>query len=237
MTTPTDIVASLCAYAVEGGLDGRYQPATIYNALISLGRIEPPGDALRLWEGYEDLLTAAAAAGVRRLRLELSWARLEPRRGQYRDEVTDRYRSLLRSAQALGLEVEIAACDGAWPAWCGMEPLLWPWSLAVVRHHIERIATDFSSADGIIVLARPGSLAQGYLDASGPPWRHKARDDAALVMAHYETLVRETTQRGWLRPVFGPERIVRPLVGGVGPLAQPLPLMEHLNDSWCPTAS
>ena len=120
MNPDLDTVASVCAYAVEGGLDGRYQPATVFNAPIALARVTGPGDALFLWRDYEVLLEAAAEHGVRQLRLELSWARLEPHRAQLDDAAFTRYRHVLEAARSLGMKTEIAACDGAWPAWLGM---------------------------------------------------------------------------------------------------------------------
>lgn len=237
MPTLADTVASLCAYAVEGGLDGRYQPATIFNAPIALGYLAAPGDALRIWDHYEDVLVAAVDAGVRNLRLELSWARLEPRRNRVDATAVARYQAVVARAQTLGLRVEVAACDGAWPSWLGMEPLLWPWSHDAVRAHLARSADFFSSADGRIFLARPETLAPGYLSADGPPWRRKADADAADVVAAYNAIVREASVQGVLRPVFDHSAPERPLIGGVGPLARPNAMLGLTSGVWRPIAS
>ncbi len=237
MRPTPDLVASLCAYAVEGGLDGRYQPATIFNPLIALGRLTPPSEALSLWDTYEEVLTAAAAVGVRNIRLEVSWARLEPHRGQINEAAFARYRSVIDAARARGLTIEIAACDGAWPSWLGMEPLLWPWTHPVATAHLARVAGECDQADGVIFLARPDQLAQGYTDSSGPPWRRRAHEDALEVTASYQRIVLEATAAGWLRPLFSSDQPERALLGGVGPLARSNALLHRVSGEWRPTAS
>ena len=62
---------TLEGYAVEGGLDGPYQPATCYRPTIALGRHAGPGDAEDLWSEYEEVLDLAATLGVDGVRLSV----------------------------------------------------------------------------------------------------------------------------------------------------------------------
>ena len=66
---------TLEGYAVEGGLDGPYQPSTCYRPTIALGRHAGPGDADDLWRDYERVLDLVADARIRRRALSVEWAR------------------------------------------------------------------------------------------------------------------------------------------------------------------
>ncbi len=223
--------ATVNAYATEGGLDGRDQPATCYNASIALGDEVAPGDALGLWERYESLVDAAAGFGIRALRFDLSWARLEASEGVPDHSAWERYRQLITYAKSQGLTVGVHACDGAWPAWLGMEPWLWPWTTSITLRHLARVAEYLSAADSLDFFPDRTRLRQGFIDASGPPWRRGARSDAQFSEETLLSIRATALERALLRPVVGELR-TRPLLDGVGPLRQSAALLAPAGDAW-----
>jgi len=226
------LLATLNAYATEGGLDGRYEPATCFNPMIALGHYPAPGDALSLWAGYERLLQSANDHGVRHVQLNLSWARLEPREGSFDDEAFARYQSVISEAQRCGLRVGIGTGDGAWPAWLGLEPWVWPWTTPVTLRFLSRIHDAFSHADAIVAVPSPDELLPGFLHRSGPPWRSGAHEDARVAKDNLSAVLDEAAQRGYLRPWGETFATTRALVAGRGPLSQPHPLLRRAGDDW-----
>jgi hypothetical protein len=225
------LVATINAYATEGGLDGPGEPTTCYNAPIALGMLDAPGEASRLWTRYESLLDAANDLGIRRVEVAISWARIEPREGHVDPSAIDRYRDLINHGRANGLAVGLNACDGAWPAWLGNEPWIWPWTTPVTLRHLERVAATFDTAASLDFFPDRAALRQGFIDASGPPWRQRARADAQLTDETVASIRTVAIEQGWLRPpVEGAS--TRALVSGAGPLTQRHPLLADRGDGW-----
>lgn len=247
MSTPPRVLATLSAYASEGGFDGRYQPATCFTPSISLGRHPGSGVGDGLWDEYEAVLNLAAAEGLAGVCLEISWARLEPRRGQ-RDEVAlARYARAIAHAQGLGLHVGLAAIDGAWPAWLGLEAWLLPWVVAVAVEHVVWIASSLPG-DSVSVFAAREHLTRGFLDAgAGPPWRRGAKEDAQSAernLDEIEARSREASPVALVTSaaieldelddaVSGVDEVhVRSLLRGSGPLRSEHGLLARRGDRW-----
>jgi hypothetical protein len=242
------VLASLSAYACEGGFDGRYQPATCFTPTISLGRHPGPGDAEGLWEDYEVVLDLAAQAGLAGVCLEVSWARLEPRRGQ-RDEVAlARYARAITYAKERGLHVGVAAIDAAWPAWLGLEAWLMPWVVPVALEYVGWVASSLP-ADTVSVFAARDQLTRGFLDDSaGPPWRRGANEDAvsaAMNLDEIETRSRESSAATFVTgasielddvadaATYDVDEVhVRSLVRGAGPLRSARGLLARRGADW-----
>jgi beta-glucosidase/6-phospho-beta-glucosidase/beta-galactosidase len=173
---------TLEGYAVEGGLDGPYQPSTCFRPTIALGRHAGPGDADELWRDYEQVLDLVPSLGFDGVRLNVEWARVEPRRGEVDAAALERYAEVAQFARSLGLWVTVVIVDAAWPAWLGLEAWLLPWVVPHVIEQSRRVVEAVPAADGVVVFADAESLVNGFLDASAPPWRRGARVDAE--MAH-----------------------------------------------------
>lgn len=182
------MLASLSAYSCEGGFDGRYQPATCFTPTIALGRHPGPGGAENLWEDYEIVLDLASEAGLSGVCFEVSWARLEPRRGHRNAAALERYVRAITHAQQRGLHVGVAAIDAAWPAWLGLEAWLMPWVVPVALEYVAWLATSLP-ADSMSVYAAREQLTRGFLDDSaGPPWRRGADLDAVSAVKNLEVI-------------------------------------------------
>ncbi len=241
------MLASLSAYACEGGFDGRYQPATCFTPTIGLGRHPGPGDAEGLWGDYEAVLDVAGDAGLAGVCLEISWARLEPRRGHRDEGARARYARVIDHARARGLHVSVAAIDAAWPAWLGLEAWLMPWVVPVALEYVDWVTSSLP-ADSFCVYAARERLTRGFVEASaGPPWRRGARDDAASARTNLEDIeehARAASPR--LRscvnvelddvadaPRSGVDEVhVRSLVRGVGPLRDARGLIARRASAW-----
>lgn len=188
MSIQPRVLASLSAYAVEGGFDGRFQPATCFTPTISLGRHPGSGDGEGLWEDYEHVLDLASEVGLAGVCLEVSWARLEPRRGQRDESALARYARVINYAKERGLHVGVAAIDAAWPAWLGLEAWLMPWVVPVAVEYVAWV-TSTLPADTFSVFAARESLTRGFLDdAAGPPWRRGAHQDAVSAAKNLDVI-------------------------------------------------
>src|SRR5664280_2508191 len=179
---------TLEGYAVEGGLDGPYQPSTCFRPTIALGRHVGPGDADDLWHDYEQVLDLVPAMGFDGVRLSVEWARVEPHRGQVDETALERYDEVARYAYSLGLGVTVVIVDGEWPAWLGLEAWLLPWVAPLVVEHASRVVQSIDAASGVVVFADPASLVNGFLVSSAPPWRRGAGVDADMSRAQIASI-------------------------------------------------
>jgi hypothetical protein len=242
------VLASLSAYACEGGLDGRHQPSTCYSPTIALGRHRGPGPADGLWADYEVVLALAHDLGVTGVCLEVSWARLEPRRGRRDESALERYREVISAARRRGLFVGVAAIDAAWPAWLGQEAWLMPWVAPVAVEYARWLAGALA-ADSMSVFAARGAMTRGFVEASaGPPWRRGAHADAADAERNLDAIearVRAGSPAPWVSstvldlddvsvaPTLDVDEVhVRSLVRGSGPLASAGGLLARRGDRW-----
>ena len=246
---------TLEGYAVEGGLDGPYQPSTCFRPTIALGRHVGPGDADNLWRDYERVLDLVPTLGFDGVRLNVEWARVEAHRGQVDETALERYAEVALYAQSLGLGVTTVIVDAAWPAWLGLEAWLLPWVVPLVIEQARRVVAAMPEASRVVMFADTTALVNGYLDSSAPPWRHGARVDAE--MAHDQ--INAILAALWNDSVVGPrivatsasvridqpiaqvsaalatecdELYVRSLVRGHGPSAG-AGLLVKRTDGWC----
>jgi beta-glucosidase/6-phospho-beta-glucosidase/beta-galactosidase len=255
----TRLYVTLEGYAVEGGFDRPYEPATCYSPTIALGRHFGPGAAEGLWSDYEQVLEFVPQLGFDGIRLSVEWARLEPRRGQFDFEAHERYARVVRYAQSMDLGVTIALVDASWPAWLGLEAWLLPWVVPVVLEHARTVVTHLAEpATGVVVFADPRALVTGgYLEGTVPPWRRGADVEAAMAGAQIDSILAALASD----PVVGPrivtstrtvsldvplaqiararansvdcdELYARTLVRGSGPTRAPTGLLVKRDDQW-----
>ncbi len=252
------MLATLDGYAVEGGLDRPGEPATCWRPTIALGRHAGPGEARDLWTHYETVIDVAAAMGLDGIRLDLEWARIEPRRGAIDETALARYRAVIGHARSSGLDVTGVLVDAAWPAWLGLEAWLLPWVEPRLVAHARVIAGELRDLlTGLVIFADPeGIVARGFVEGTAPPWRHGASADAAFAAAQVsriEAALRADDLAGPL--VVGATRTIslerpavevaaalatpaleevylRSLVRGAGPTAAPIGLVTCDQGEW-----
>ncbi len=263
METRARRYVTLEGYAVEGGLDGPYQPATCYRPTIALGRHAAPGDADELWRDYEQVLDVAASLGLDGVRLCVEWARVEPHRGEIDTGALERYAQVARHAASLGLGVTAVIVDAAWPAWLGLEAWLLPWVVPHLLDQARRVVTTVDSLSGVVIFASAGELVTGgYVESSSPPWRRAARGDASLARKQIDSILVTlaadpsvgpklvTSSRTLslarppadiatsLRDATGVDEVyLRSLVKGHGPTQSPVGLLSRGENGWRVDAS
>ena len=259
MVTSPRVLVTLEGYAVEGGFDRPYEPATCYSPTIALGRHAGPGRADQLWRDYEAVLDLVPALGVDGVRLGVEWARVEPRRGQVDTSALERYAKVVTHARALELAVTLVVVDAVWPSWLGLEAWLLPWVAPHVVTHARRLAAHFDDpAVRLVLFAQPEEMvSRGFLDATAPPWRRGAREDARsareqiagisetlradrdvgprLVAAHRTislALPDDELRAARDEAQHCEEMYVRSLVRGAGPTSAPAGLLVQHGEQW-----
>ncbi|NNN02682.1 MAG: hypothetical protein HKL87_01620 [Acidimicrobiaceae bacterium] len=206
-------------YASEGGLDGPFQPATVWSALIGLGRAQGPGPADDLWNRYDDLWEFVGELGLDGVRLGIPWARLQPRARVRDDEVLEAYRRVVSRAHHRDLWVSVELVDGAWPSWLGLEPWTMPWVRDALFQYVRWVSAEVGANDYLLV-GDIDELTDGFLSGTRPPWRRSARADHDVA----ERNLREWTGeiRAKLPAVVwacGHDQVVGRLLEGYGPLS------------------
>lgn len=255
MTARPSVLATLEGYAVEGGFDAVREPATCYAPTIALGRHRGPGVSDDLWRGYEEVLDVAATTPLDGIRLGVEWARVEPHSDQFDDEALERYAVVARYARSQGLRVTVSLVGEVWPLWLGLEAWLLPWVAPRVVRYARRVLDVLASdVDGVVVFADAERLVtRGFIDASAPPWRRRANEDANSARVQIEGVVHELAQlepfaallvRDWrtidldgeaLRESLATdvkEIYVRALVKGNGPTAARTGLLVRHAGTW-----
>lgn len=251
------LLVTLEGYAVEGGFDRPFEPATCYSPTIALGRHPGPGDACGMWDYYERVIDLVPGLEVDGVRLTIEWARIEPHRGQVDEEALARYVGVGRHIRSLGLDLTVALVDAAWPAWLGLEAWLLPWVVPDVLTHARRVVTAFGADAKILAFANPEALVLGgYLDSTAPPWRRRAKVDAAMASRQIELITQLMRKDPLIAPALvsqwstlsiadpprvvatrraeanGGELYVRSLLKGVGPTSAPSGLLEQRGGEW-----
>lgn len=263
MDVRAPLYVTLEGYAVEGGFDRAYEPATCFLPMIALGHVEGPGDADGLWSQYESAIDALSSTGITGIRLSVEWARVEPRRGRVDESALDRYGEVGAYARSRGLAVTVALVDRAWPSWLGQEAWLLPWVAPHVLDHARRVVQRLSpSIDAVVVFAdRDVLIRGGYLEGIAPPWRTGATVDAGfcerqiddiisslggdplvgpLLVTEFASVSLDTpcAEIERMRRRFGLAQVhARSALAGHGPCASRQGLLKRDGEAWCVDAS
>ena len=90
---------------------------TDWDALVAKGAAPPKGNALYSWSEFDKDLDALQKIGVTHYRFSLSWARIEPRPGQFNEEAIDGYVEMARKLKAAGIEPVVCLWHFTFPGW------------------------------------------------------------------------------------------------------------------------
>lgn len=108
-------------FQIEGGYNRPGLPSNNWSDWERQGRVPPAGRALDFWNGYEDVLDRAVAAGCRAFRMSVEWARCEASAGCLDEDAFTRYRAILDACQARDIEPVVALHHFSHPQWLGSE--------------------------------------------------------------------------------------------------------------------
>jgi len=158
-------------------------PASDWGGWEANGWVPRSGDGNGFASRHAEDVALFAEHGLGSLRITLEWARLEPRpsdRGLDVDEVA-RYRGILRSVRAAGLETWACIVHTTLPGWFSedergflddrMARRVWP-------RHVDRVAEAFGDlVDGWVTVHEPVRHAMdAWLHGTLPPARRDADD-------------------------------------------------------------
>lgn len=190
MATPV-LGVTVDGYAVEGGYDAEGCPATSFGLAQAVGRIRPSVRARLVFDHLGDVVRRCADLGFGEVRITLEWARLEPRHDDHDLAALKAYVDAIDVAAGCGLRVVALLMDAAWPSWLGQEPWLSSWAPPRFAEHAGWLAAQLEGRVRAIATMRAPTLVarHGWLDATAPPYRRRARPDAhsaldGLLVAH-----------------------------------------------------
>lgn len=77
--------------------------------------LAPRGRAADFWNRYPEDIELARALGCQSYRFSLSWARLEPRPGEFNAEAFEHYRDVIRRIREAGMQPVVTLMHWVWP--------------------------------------------------------------------------------------------------------------------------
>ena len=91
--------------------------STDWDILVAQGKAPKKGNALYSWTHFEKDLEALKKSGVTHYRFSISWARIEPRMGEWNEEAIDRYVEIARRLKRAGIEPVVCLWHFTFPDW------------------------------------------------------------------------------------------------------------------------
>ena len=169
---------------LEGGFNGRGEPANQWTAWERAGKVPAAREGARVWADPDRVLELATDAGAGALALSVEWARIEPEPGRVDEGAVARYAATFASAAARGITPIAVLHDVANPAWLGEEFWLTPGSPDRFADHVARLVGSLaSSCRHWVTLRQPNLVAlAGWVDGRHPPRRLGALADAWAVV-------------------------------------------------------
>jgi hypothetical protein len=169
---------------LEGGFNGRGEPANQWTAWERAGKVPAARAGARVWADPDRVLELAAEAGAGALALSVEWARIEPAPGRVDEGAVARYAATFASVAARGITPIAVLHDIAHPAWLGEEFWLTPGSPDRFADHVARLVGPLaSSCRHWVTLRQPNLVAlAGWVDGRYPPRRFGALADAWAVV-------------------------------------------------------
>src|SRR2546422_8465481 len=73
------------------------------------------GQATDFWKRYPEDIRLAQKLGCKAFRFSLAWSRLEPRRGEFNEEVFAHYQQVIETIRAAGMEPLVTLHHFTWP--------------------------------------------------------------------------------------------------------------------------
>ncbi|MEY2462416.1 MAG: beta-glucosidase, partial [Acidimicrobiaceae bacterium] len=163
-------------------------PTSDWSGWEEAGRAPRSADGNGFVTRAADDLALLASHGIRRHRLTLEWARLEPTRGEHDVREVTRYLEVLRTARRLGVEVWVCLHHLSLPGWFSedergflderMARRVWP-------GHVDWIAETFGDlVSGWIPMHEPVTYAAlAYGEGLVPPGRRDEDDHMTVERA------------------------------------------------------
>jgi beta-glucosidase len=157
------------------------------------GRAPASADGNGFRTRYADDFALLADHSIRRHRITVEWARLEPYPGRWDDDEVAHLRRVLGAAAGAGVDVWACLLHGTAPGWFTDDQRGWLDDDAVLvwARHVDKVAEAIGDlVAGWVPIHEPHALARlGYGEGSFPPGRHRPDDehDARIALAAAES--------------------------------------------------
>ena len=109
------IGAATAAHQVEG--NNTHSDYWLQEQMPHTSFTEPSGDACDHYHRYEEDIALLSKAGLNAYRFSVEWARIEPEEGQFDEQETEHYRSVIRCCREHGVEPVVTLMHFTSPVW------------------------------------------------------------------------------------------------------------------------
>lgn len=183
---PQDFVfgVATAAYQVEGHIENDW------SEWERAGKLKDPamrcGKSVDHWNRYEEDLSLIQNVSATAYRMSLEWARIEPRRGQFDDNVLAAYRQRVLRLRELGIRPIITLHHYTHPSWFHREaPWHEPECLPAWRRYVKACAEVLRGTDPMIITFNEPMplILGGYLQGLIPPGINEGKK-ASLAVTH-----------------------------------------------------
>lgn len=158
------------AYQVEGHIENDWAEWE------RAGKLKEPnvrcGRGVDHWNRYEEDYRLALGVGATSFRISLEWARIEPERGRFDEDVIAHYRARLVKMKELGLRPVVTLHHFTHPTWFHREtPWHEPQSVHAFRRYARVCAEILRGLDALVITFNEPMvlLLGGYLQGVIPP--------------------------------------------------------------------
>ena len=183
---PQDFVfgVATAAYQVEGHIENDW------SEWERAGKLKDPamrcGKSVDHWNRYEEDLTLIQNVSATAYRMSLEWARIEPRRGQFDDNVLAAYRQRVLRLRELGIRPIITLHHYTHPSWFHREtPWHEPECLSAWRRYVKVCVEVLRGTDPMVITFNEPMplILGGYLQGLIPPGINEGAK-ASLAVKH-----------------------------------------------------
>jgi beta-glucosidase len=146
------------------------------------------------WHRYAEDFELAKGIGLSSVRISLAWEKIEPKKGEFNEEVLDHYRDVLTAMRARGIQPVVALHHFTHPLWfheAGGWPA--PGSPALFLEYADHVVSRLGDlCDTWITFNEPMvQVFLGYIQGTYPPNHHSIKEgiDVAVNLARAHRLV------------------------------------------------
>lgn len=147
--------------------------------MLNRGSYSQKADKIAFEENYKSDYELAEEIGVNSSRVSLSWAKIEPERGEFSEEALDHYEEMIEHMKSKGIEPVVTLWHFTHPEWF-FEDSGWskPESVDLFARYVDKVTSRLGDKVDIwVTLNEPvGWLRSSYMIDKFPPKQTRRRD-------------------------------------------------------------